>query len=297
MFGRTIDEFFANLWRRRHPAPPPPPPPPPKSLPEVELDVDYGGRNDPLQKLDIHRPPGMVEGDTAPVIDMTHGGGWQNDKGDKNNDGVIKNKLAHYLALRYIVITGNYRLWTETNGITPAIEADDVARKLAFIQTQVAGVDPTRITEIGHSAGANLMAQVCANVSLLNANGATNPERGICLDGVYDIPMAIRAAKLTGDPQKIALYAPFGDDPTVQRMDSPTYSVNHVMCPMFLAYSTKEGPQRQRQAEAFAEAIVQAGGPTPVVKGYPYTHAEMDSNVGLDNDLTRDIDKFMGITK
>lgn len=296
MFGNTIQEFFANLWHRRHPAPPPPPPPlPPKPLPTQELDVPYGPEE--LQKLDIHRPEGMVEGDLAPCMDMTHGGGWQNDKGDKNNDGVIKNKLAHYLALGYIVITGNYRLWTSTNGITPAIEADDVARKLAFIKTQVAGVDPNRITEIGHSAGANLMAQVCADVSYLNAYNISNPERGICLDGVYDIPMAIRAAKLTGDPKKIALYAPFGDDPTVQRMDSPTYSVNHVMCPMFLAYSTKEGPQRQKQAEQFAAAIVAAGGPEPVVKGYPYTHAEMDSNVGLDNDLTRDIDKFMGITQ
>jgi len=268
----------------------PPTTPPPKPLPEVEKDLAYGP--DPLQKLDVYRPAGMVEGQTAPAIDMTHGGGWQNDKGDKANAGVIDNKLAHYLALGYIVVSGNYRLWTETNGITPADEAQDVARKLAFVQ-KLPGVDPKRVTLMGHSAGGNLVAQVGASVELQSAYGYLSPAKIVCLDAVYDIPKAIKAANATGNKQAISLYKPFGADPAVQRMGSPTYSVSAPMPPCFLAYSTQEGPGRKSQADGFAAAIVKNGGPQPVVQGFDLSHGDMDAMVGLPGPLTDAVDGFV----
>lgn len=193
------------------PPPPPPPPPPPKPLPEVELDVAYG--IDPLQKLDVYRPKGMVEGDKAPTICMVHGGGWQNDKGDKANDGVITNKRNHYLALGYIVTSSNYRLWTQTNGITPFDEASDVASQFAFV-SRLPGVDSNKITLMGHSAGGNLVAEAAVSTELLTKYACPKPYKVVCLDAVYDIPYAIKVAQMTGNPKTIALYAPFGPDPT-----------------------------------------------------------------------------------
>lgn len=272
------------------PDPTPPPPPPRKPLPEVEKDVPYGTHD--LQKLDIYRPPGMFEGDTAPTIDMTHGGGWQNDKGDKANDGVITNKRDHYLALGYVVVSGNYRLWTETNGITPADEADDVARKFAFVST-LYGVDCNKITLMGHSAGGNLVAQVAVSPELLTKYNAPVPYNVVCLDAIYDIPHAIKLAQASGNQRALQLYAPFGTDPVFQKQCSPTYKVSQPAPRMMLAYSTQEGPGRLTQAAGFSDAIVSHGGPKALVKGYDYKHGEMDSQVGLDNALTKDIDNFI----
>ena len=147
----TVKALFGWPWFPRKPKPPPPPP---KPLPEVERDVAYG--DDPLQKADIDRPPGMVEGDTAITDVMVHGGGWQNDKGDKANDGVIDAKLAHFLALGDMVASTNYRLYP---AVTPLQEQQDVSAALAFVQKQ-AGCGP--VVLMGHSAGGHLAALATA---------------------------------------------------------------------------------------------------------------------------------------
>lgn len=277
-------------WPTTPPAPPlPPPPPPPKPLLTQERDLPYGTHE--LEKADVDRPEGMVEGDTAITDVMVHGGGWQNDLGDKGNDGVVANKRPHSLAQGHIFISANYPLWTKDNGITPLDEQASIAKLLAWVQKQP-GVDPTRVRLMGHSAGGNLVAEVGVAVSLRQQYGYLPPDNVTCLDSVYDIPKGKRAAQLSGNPRAIAVYDPWGTDVTMQKAGSPTFSVSGPVPRFFLAYSNLEGPGRLAQAQDFADAIVAKGGPTPVVKGYDYDHAGMDSNVGLNNQLTRDIDTF-----
>lgn len=281
----SISDFFAALFGRRRK-----PPVPPKPLPTQERDVPYGA--DPLQKLDIDRPA-MVEGDTAITDVMVHGGGWQNDEGDKANAGVVENKRPHSLAQGHIFVSVNYPLWTKDNGITPLDEQASIAQALAFVQ-KLPGVDPKRVRLWGHSAGGNLVAEVAVSPALQKQYGCLPPEKVACLDSVYDIPKGKAAALKSRNPKAIAVYDPWGTDEAMQKAGSPTYTVAGPVCPFFLAYSTQEGPGRKQQADGFSAAIVAKGGPAPVVKGYDYSHGDMDAMVGLDNPLTRDIDAFMG---
>jgi len=278
----TLRDFLRKLFGL-----PDPVPPPPKPLPEVERDVAYGP--DPLQKVDIFRPPGLMEGETAITDVMVHGGGWQNDKGDKANAGVVDNKRPYSLAQGHIFISANYPLWPQ---VSPLDEQASIAQLLAWVQ-KLPGVDPKRVRLWGHSAGGNLVAQVGASVALQAQYGCLPPEKIVCLDSVYDIPKGKAAAVKSRNQQAIAVYDPWGTDEAMQRAGSPTYTVSAPMPPCFLAYSTQEGPGRKQQADGFAAAIVKNGGPQPVVNGYDYSHGEMDSMVGLDNQMTRDIDKFL----
>ena len=272
------------------PDPVPEPAPPPPLLPEFEQNVAYG--LSPLQKGDIYRPPGMRLGDLAPVILMVHGGGWANDKGDKANAGVIANKIACWLARGYMVISINYDLWTSTNGITPLQEGQDVGLALAFFQRTATGGDPLRYTLMGHSAGGHLVSLVATSLPIQKAAGFFLPNGVVCLDSIYDPALAIDTANKTGNKQAIELYKPFGTDRSKWPDESPIECVAGPTGPFYLAYSTNEGPGREKQAKNFAGRVKQFGGAAQF-KGYPYDHADMDSLVGQPCDLTDDVVAFI----
>ena len=262
-----ISDFVAALFGRRRK-----PPVPPKPLPTQERDVPYGA--DPLQKLDVYRPDGMTTKDKAPVVLMVHGGGWDNTKGDKANSGVIDAKRDYYLAQGKIVVSINYRLFTPTNGITPLQEAQDVAAAFAFAQ-KLPGVG--EIDLMGHSAGAHLVALAATALGV-------KARRIVCLDGIYDVEMAIKVGKKTGAGDQ---YAPFGTDPTKWPGMTPIDNATGQEPPFLLCYSTAEGPQRKKQADNFAAAV------NGTAQGFPYSHGDMDALVGTPCDLTDAIDKFL----
>lgn len=95
----------------------------------MHRDVAYG--KDPAQKLDVYEPPGAVD---APIILMVHGGGWRH--GDKAAANVVNNKVSHYLPRGYVFVSTNYRL---ASGVSPVLQAGDVADALASVQTQRPG--------------------------------------------------------------------------------------------------------------------------------------------------------------
>jgi acetyl esterase/lipase len=252
--------------------------PPPKPLPEKETDIAYG--SDPLQKLDVYRPAGMVEGDKAPAILMVHGGGWDNTKGDKANSGVIDAKVAHYVPKGYIVLSINYPLYPQTD---PLGEAQSVAAALAFAQAKVPGCDPERFTLMGHSAGGHLVA-LCVASGMVKGVAGT-----VCLDpGALDLQSAITLGAKAGS----GLYAPFGTDPSKWPAMDPLACLSGLTPPWLLAYSTQRGPADAKQAKAFAARVQQFGG-VATVQGFDLSHGEMDSQVGLPGPLTDAIDKFL----
>ena len=270
----TLRELLRKLLGLPDPVPPPPPPPP-KPLPETERDVAYGP--DPLQKVDIFRPPGMVEGDTAPVILVVHGGGWDNPDGDKANPGVIDNKKAYYLGKGYIVASMNYRLYPQ---VTPLQEQQDVAAAFAFVQ-KLPGVDPKRVGLMGHSAGGTNIAVAAASM--------VKPAWVVCLDaGTLDVQDSVaKAAKLGSD-----LMVPFGTDQSKWPAMSPMDCVQGLTGPWLLAVGNRS-PASVKQTEAFAARVQQFGG-SATVQQFDLSHADMDSQVGLPGPLTDAIDKFIG---
>jgi BD-FAE protein len=78
-------------------------------LPEgvtLHQDVAYGG--DPAQRIDVYLPP---QPQRAPILFMVHGGGWR--RGDKDNPGVVDNKVARWVPKGIIFVSVDYRMMPE----------------------------------------------------------------------------------------------------------------------------------------------------------------------------------------
>src|SRR5436305_5041373 len=102
---------------------------------QIKRDIAYG--DDPLQKLDVYLPAKIPP--HAAVILMVHGGAWM--AGDKWSNGVVQNKVAHWVPKGYVFISANYRLVPKA---TPLEQTDDIAKALAYAQAHANewGADP-----------------------------------------------------------------------------------------------------------------------------------------------------------
>ena len=247
----------------------------PDPLPEKETDLAYGP--DPLQKLDVYRPPNTMPGDKLPVILMVHGGGWDNTLGNKANAGVIDNKAAYYVPKGYVVVSMNYRLYPQ---VAPLEEQQDAAYAFAFVQ-KMKGVDPKRVGLMGHSAGGT-------NVAVAGAS-MVKPAWIVCLDaGTLDVQDSVnKAAKIGSD-----LMVPFGTDPLKWPAMSPIDCVQDATGPWLLAVGNRSHAS-VKQTERFAARVRDFGG-SATVQQFDLSHADMDSQVGLPGPLTDAIDKFIG---
>ena len=197
------------------------------------LNVDYVGKGDPLQSLDIYAPKGVTG---ASVYVFVHGGGWN--KRDKDEVG-SQPKLLNDAGI--VAVSLNYRL-------VPAIQhpenVRDVAAAIAWLTKNIAkfGGDPKKMVLMGHSAGSHLVALVATDDRYLAAHGLhRNALAGvICLDGsAFDIPDRIKnGAPTVAENCRRA----FGDNPTMQVDGSP---VTHVkgkvpLPPFFLVFLNED---------------------------------------------------------
>lgn len=270
--------FLGGLFRRSYPQ-------------GTERDIAYG-TDSPLQKMDVYHPVRP----NGKVIFMVHGGGWQNPLGDKANDGVVKNKVAYWVAKGYVLVSINYRLYTAENGITPLNEAQDAAKALAFAQSKARswGANPKKFILMGHSAGAHLVALLTSKPDLMDTAGATDQIGTVCLDSAaMNIPQAIAIAAASGSQELIDAYAPFGDDVDFQTLCSPYHQLNDYTPPMCMVYSTQRGPGDKNQTLAYQE---KAEGFDIAVTVIPQnlSHGQIDDQLGLPGDYTTQVDKFIG---
>jgi acetyl esterase/lipase len=90
------------------------------------FSVSYG--DDPRQSFDVYTPTDATD---APIIFMVHGGAWI--IGDKTSRRVVDNKVAHWAARGFVVISANYRMLPEAN---PLEQARDVALAVAAAQRE-----------------------------------------------------------------------------------------------------------------------------------------------------------------
>ena len=94
---------------------------PPQALPpglRLLRDVAYGP--DAQQRMDIYVPD-RVQG--APVLFLVHGGGWR--RGDKAQDRLVQNKLAHWAAQGVVLVSVNYRMLPEAAPLAVSADTDD----------------------------------------------------------------------------------------------------------------------------------------------------------------------------
>jgi acetyl esterase/lipase len=114
---------------------------------ETTYCYKVGGGSEIL--ADVHLPDGVPH---PPVIVWLHGGALIG--GSRN--GIQRRHLRRYLAAGYAVVAPDYRLAPETK--LPEI-VEDVRDAFAWVRETlpgVAGVDPTQVAAVGHSAGGYL---------------------------------------------------------------------------------------------------------------------------------------------
>ena len=228
-------------------------------------DVD-----DALISLDLYTDAAARRSDPPrPLMVYVHGGGWQ--AGDKRSVGA---KAEAFVAAGWVFASVNYRL-------SPAADfpahAEDVAAAIAWLREQALrlNVDAGRMSLMGHSAGAHLVALVGADPRYLGAHGMAPAELSAVVPvdtQAYDI-VALAAAQ--GGRLSEVYRQVFGESEEGWRFASPVTYVRDAeagsLPPMAVAYSGGNGapdrpsPLRKAMAEGFVAALRNAGGRTLLV--------------------------------
>jgi acetyl esterase/lipase len=243
-----------------------------------QQNIAYGA--DPAQRLDAYLPP---QPSRAPILVMVHGGGWR--WGDKDNAGVIDNKVQRWLPKGIIFISINYRMAPEA---PPLTQAEDVARALATVQHLAPGWggDPGNVILMGHSAGAHLVALLTAAPEIATGQGAKPWKGAVLLDsGALNVPAIMTA------PHWPLYDSAFGDDPAAWWAASPFHRLSGPTPPM-LAVCRRRGNESCPANEAFARRANVLGGRVEVVP-VALSHAQINRQLGLPGPYTARVEAFM----
>ena len=240
--------------------------------------------------LDIHAAAGACD---APVVVWVHGGGYHH--GDKANG--MRDKAALFNRKGWILVSVNYRLTTAGDPSSAHFpdHYDDVAAALAWVEDHIAdyGGDAGRLALLGHSAGADIVANVAAEPTYLAGQGAS-ADLIDCLAPLdtagYDKP---RASAVEGRQWLDAL----GNNPDYLTETSATLLLRSgEAAPPPDTLSVHRGtPRRQDIALDYLRAVRQAGGETVAVDARSLTHGQVSSRIGAAGDrvMTPPLTRFL----
>lgn len=249
------------------------------AAPRLLQDLPYGEH--PKQRMDIYLPRQAVR---APVIFMVHGGAWR--LGDKGADAVVEQKVAHWVAQGFVLISVNYRLLPAT---APVEQAQDVARALAAAQGQAAswGADPAKFILMGHSAGAHLLALLSAAPAKALQLGARPWLGSVLLDSAaLDVPKIMQAKHPRFYDRA------FGSDPVYWRTASPLHGLSANTKPLLAVCSTRR-EESCAQAQRFVAQANALNGRASVLQ-QDLSHKGINQQLGLPGDYTAAVDAFIG---
>jgi acetyl esterase/lipase len=220
--------------------------------------------------LDVYLPAGCGP---APVVVWVHGGGWR--RGDKTA-GQVQRKADWAASLGAALVAVNYRLSVPGSGVMWPDHGRDVSAAVAWVQREGASVelDPARMTLLGHSAGAHLVAIVATHPTLLDEAGA-DPALIACvipLDFSFDLATA---------PARSLIANAFGGDTEVLEDASPNVQIARSGPPRaaFLV-GTRGGPRRVADARDFVALINESGGYAALLDANPYSHDGISAQLG-----------------
>ncbi len=211
-----------------------------------------------------------------------HGGGYHH--GDKANG--MRDKVALFNRQGWILVSVNYRL-TRVGDPSSAHYPDhyeDVAAALGWVEDNIAdyGGDAGRVALLGHSAGADIVANVAAEPTYLADQGASADLIG-CLAPLdtagFDKP---RASAVEGRQWLDAL----GNNPDYLTDTSATLLLRSgEAVPPPDTLSVYRGNLRRQAVELdYLRATRQAGGETVAVDARSLTHGQVSSRIGAAGD-------------
>lgn len=266
----------------------------PQCVPAVRADtVQYrsiDGVDPNLLSLDVHAAP---DGCAAPVVVWVHGGGYRG--GDKANQMRDKVRLAREQG--WVLVSVNYRL-TDPAAATPAQfpdHYDDVAHALAWVHDHIAehGGDPERIAVLGHSAGADIVANVLTVPTYLDAVGMRLKD--VVCAGPLDTAGFDKTARGL-DAEERMWEAALGNNPDYRTATSATLQVRPgIGIPPMIGVVRGNAPRRAVE-EAFLDALANAGIRSVRIDAATLTHGEVNSRIGAPDDtvMTPPIVEFLG---
>lgn len=239
--------------------------------PATIRDAAYG--KDPLQRLDVYSSASKNQ---TPVIVIVHGGGWR--AGSKNAmEPIARNFAAHGVT----AVAVDYRLAPKDKH--PAA-AQDVAASIAWVRDHIAthGGDPARISLLGHSAGAHLVALVGTAPAFL----AKHSMKAAALACV--IPIDTASFDLVDSRRRLAgmVESAFGTDEATLKAASRLHVVNKTGSypPFLIPYCASRESTAGDQAARLAQALREAGGAAETAPMPGKTHATIMRDLAKPSD-------------
>ncbi|HER34571.1 MAG: alpha/beta hydrolase [Halothiobacillaceae bacterium] len=219
----------------------------------VERDVVFDREHD--LALDVYRPRGA---DDAPLVVFFWGGSWQT--GDRSTYGFLGRTLA---SRGLVVMIPDYRTYPAVR--YPAF-LHDSARAVAWAREHARdyGADPSRLSLLGHSAGAYNAAMLVADGRYLEAAGGSR--RWISawagLAGPYDfLPLKDAALKRIFEPAE-----PLSSS-------QPINWVDREVPPTLLVVSADDPVVDPRNTERMAARLKALGRPVELLRVDNLRHA------------------------
>ncbi len=238
-------------------------------------------------KLDVYSFDGAKN---APVLIYVHGGGWK--QGRRQQVGV---KPRYYNEKGYVFVSIDYRL-------IPMVRIEDqladIDQALGWIADNIGhyGGDGRNMHLMGHSAGAHLVSMV----------GLAPGKNGKSLIGSGALRTVISNDTMAYDMSRIAAAgggvlpnwygSVFGREPARwERLSPQNYVEKSRNLPAFLIlYSGKRFAEaRKTTSQRFTKRLLTTGSTVELFNGSKFNHRQMTVLIGVDDELTGAIDRFL----
>ena len=227
--------------------------------------------------LDIHAPPRVC---AAPVVMWVHGGGYRT--GDKANQ--VRDKVALFNDRGWIFVSVNYRLTRPGRPSSARYpdHYDDVATAVAWVRANIGeyGGDPSHIALLGHSAGADIVANVSVDPTYLERVGLGLPS--ITCAGPLDTEGFDKTA--AGPAVQRQWDAALGNEPDYLVRTSATHTIEPGRDIPSTIGVVRGSPRRRQIETAYLDALRAADVSATAIDARTLTHSEVNTRIGAAGD-------------
>lgn len=253
---------------------------------KVTSNIKYG--SDEAQIIDVYQPDGFQQGNKYPVMIWIHGGGWRS---GSMHESIYRDIMTTWAKQGIVVVGVDYRL--SPKYMHPVL-VQDVAAGINWVYRNIAsfGGDTNRMSLMGHSSGAHLVALVATNPKYLGTYGLSP---GKILANVFPIDTAGYDLTDPAQSSRKLIHDAFGTDPLVLKDASPLLNVQMGgSYPPFIMGVNKIRDDAVAQCQALQKKLENEGVAAEVIiVDYPnlaplVAHIQICKEIAnLDCDLTR----------
>jgi acetyl esterase/lipase len=207
--------------------------------------------------LDVYLPDTPVPVDGRPVMVAVHGGGWRR----FNKTGYGERIASGFVKYGYAVVAPDYQL-SEPGLPSWPINFEDVQAAVSWVRDQAASLDfnPSEITAIGESAGANLAALLGTSSAQSTGGGNSAVVNAVV---AFSTPTDLTSLYHESPSAGLAAAQFLGGTPEQVPEDYVAASpLDHVAAddpPMLLVHGLEDPLIPVSQSEEMARALTAAG--------------------------------------